>query len=123
MNTTRSRQLFTAVALVSLALSSTGRSQDSEPTECGTPKMHDCHCSAMVGDIQGRMAEHCRKEHGDTRENYIGCLRKIPEACGIVEDAFRYMTPEEQDRNVGNQCSTRCRKHSCRCNDGPVCGR
>ena len=121
MNITRMRQLLTGAALVALVVSSNGRSQDTEPTECGTPKMHACHCPRLVGDVQGRMTEECHR-NSEKRERYIACLRKIPEACDIVEQAYRWMTPEEQERNMGNQCSTRCKKDACRCNDD-VCGR
>jgi hypothetical protein len=97
--------------------------QDEDPhTTCGPQRGgHVCHCPRMVARRQAQHTEDCVKS-SDTKAKYLECMRRMQDACDILE------TPD-RDQDTGElteeKCFKWCRLDLCFCNDmrcGPTGG-
>ncbi len=51
------------------------------------------------------------------------CVAKIPGHCSLVEryDAADDTGDSERDAAMSERCTMACKKHDCKCDDGPAC--
>ena len=125
---------FALLAVVTLALAA--QSPKGEKIEsCGLGSKHNCHCIERTDRIQNRAAELCNS--GDWRNYYktqAECIREKlyhMDHCSIAETWTEYDeesgTAEERDGHyvtastMGPMCQMACKKHDCKCQDGPTC--
>lgn len=73
---------------------------------------HDCHCRRKTHDLQDAYINKCYTESKD-RKALLECLRNTPDHCSLVN---RYDLNE-----MAGICGKACKRHSCKCDDGPPC--
>lgn len=102
---------------------------------CGLGSGHHCHCKERTDNIQTAALAFCNapgwRDHYKTQEE---CYRERLHGldhCSIAERSTDYDQyagdAELQDghliakSSMGAMCSMACKKHDCKCDDGPTC--
>jgi len=88
---------------------------------CGLNSSHECYCVRRTQAVQNAYSEMCRlnsKSDKELRE----CLSHTPEHCNIVDQsAPADHDGDNQESGMSDRCTMMCKKHDCRCDDGPQC--
>ncbi len=96
--------------------------EDESTGQCGPQRgAHECHCPRMVARRQEAHEETCDRESRTPKERQE-CMRRMPEACDILEHPTTYGGEVDEDGNpIGKQdadsCFKYCRLDLCFCND------
>jgi hypothetical protein len=91
---------------------------------CGTASSHECHCIRHTHAVQEAYLQSCRLNSKSEKE-LSDCQRSVPGHCQIVDEPL----PADEDEGEGDvdssamsdRCTMMCKKHDCRCDDGPLC--
>ena len=96
--------------------------QDESVGQCGPQRgAHECHCPRMVAHRQEQHEESCDRESHTPKEREE-CMRRMPEACDILEHPITYGDEVGEDGSpIGKKdedsCFKYCRLDLCFCND------
>lgn len=96
--------------------------QDESVGQCGPQRGgHECHCPRMVARRQQAHEETCDRESRTPKERQE-CMRRMPEACEILEHPTIYSDEVDGDGNPiekrdEDSCFKYCRLDLCFCND------
>jgi hypothetical protein len=89
---------------------------------CGTGSSHECHCVRRTQAMQDEYLKACRVNSTSEKE-MNECMAKIPGHCSLVEryDAVDDEDGSQADSAMSERCTMACKKHDCKCDDGPAC--
>jgi hypothetical protein len=80
---------------------------------CRIGSAHNCHCPAMMSEVQEAGVKHCA-DTSKTHAEYVACLGKSPSNCDVIQK------PDEN--HPEHSCRRNCKAIAgCQCDDGPVC--
>jgi len=106
------KALLTLVWFELLLVVVVAQTSDKDFPTCGGPRsQHECHCKRLSDRIQTAREKECSKLTGEAR---IECNAKIPQHCDIIEQP-------DPDPTMSDQCTERCKRGDCKCDDGPTC--
>jgi hypothetical protein len=89
---------------------------------CGTGSSHECHCVRRTQAMQEEYLKACRMNASSEKE-MDDCMSKLPGHCSLV---VRYDVEDDQGDSeaaaaMSERCTMACKKHDCKCDDGPAC--
>jgi len=104
---------------------------------CGS----ECKCLRRTQKLQDEHGQECDRKFERKSKAWQQCFAKQPEHCDVASDRsgkypYPYLPCEASDGGVYTdeetsnttetgmmdvQCTVRCKKHDCHCDDGPVC--
>lgn len=111
---------FILLGLCCLALTA---QQAKEKIEfCGNGSSHECHCVRRTHTMQDQRLAACRMNSTSDKE-LNDCLAQIPGHCALVisYDAADDRSDPETSSAMSERCTMACKKHDCKCDDGPAC--
>lgn len=129
---TKSPKALLGLILVGAAFSQqSSRPKTEQPkTEfCGRGGEHECHCLLRTQLLQDEHRAACEQkfDRSDKKQErqWLECGGKEPSHCDVAVDSVHYSHPwiEDADTHVwmDGRCTVGCKKHHCKCDDGPVC--
>jgi hypothetical protein len=89
---------------------------------CGTGSSHECHCIRRTRAMQDEYMKDCRTNSTSDKE-MNDCMARMPGHCALVEsyDAADDDGDSAADSAMSERCTMACKKHDCKCDDGPAC--
>ncbi len=89
---------------------------------CGTGSSHECHCVRRTHAMQDEYLKSCRL-NSTTDKEMDDCMSRMPGHCDLVAsyDAADDEGDTENAAAMSERCTMACKKHDCKCDDGPAC--
>jgi hypothetical protein len=94
---------------------------------CGLGSGHHCHCIERTDKIQDKAMAVCNgpnwREFYRTKEECYSKRLAGLDHCSIAESWTEYDqgTDATSEPEMGPMCAMACKKHDCKCSDGPTC--
>lgn len=95
---------------------------------CGLGSHHECNCVRRTQAVHQKFIDDC--ERGSLRPDgskddkaFNRCMQNMPAHCDIA-DQHTISNGEsggQTDPAMSEQCTLACKKHDCKCDDGPTC--
>ena len=111
---------FMLLAFCCLALAA---QQAREKIEyCGNGSSHECHCVRRTHAMQDAALKACQTS-STTEKELDDCMARIPGHCSLVAsyDVADDQGDSEAAAAMSERCTMACKKHDCKCDDGPAC--
>ena len=128
------RQFNILINFAVIGISAISLSAQTKIESCGLSG-HECHCVERTDAIHSKIVARCNTQASrDYYKDRDVCLReklKTASHCDIAERWSEW--DEEADQayddegrlttasKMGRMCTMACKKHDCKCNDGPTC--
>ena len=111
---------FILLGLCCLALAAQQAREKIE--SCGMGSSHECHCVRRTHAMQDQLLKACRLNSNSDKE-MNECMSQIPGHCSLVAsyDASDDEEGSETNSAMSERCTMPCKKHDCKCDDGPAC--
>jgi hypothetical protein len=89
---------------------------------CGSGSSHECHCVRRTKAMQDEQLKACRLNAKNDKD-MAECMAQIPGHCSLVAtyDAADDQGGSEAASAMSERCTMACKKHDCKCDDGPAC--
>ncbi len=125
MNLTKAL-LVLACALALVAQQSKKQEKPVGFEYCGHGSSHECRCIRHTQAVQDDYLKRCQL-NSKTPDELSKCMAHTPGHCALVAqyDASADYDPDNpdsgSDADMSERCTMACKKHDCRCDDGPTC--
>ena len=122
------RKLLAIALFAGVALSQNG---GSKIEFCGLGSKHECHCLERTEAIHSKIVTSCEATAKNDKERDACLKRDMIAHCDMAEtptewdeDGFQWNSEKQEfdgKSAMGPMCAMACKKHDCRCQDGPTC--
>lgn len=96
---------------------------------CGLGSSHDCNCVRRTQAVHQKFIENCvrtslRADGSQDDKAFDQCMARMPAHCDIADHYSIWNSEKgewESDPVMSEHCTLACKKHDCKCDDGPTC--
>ena len=128
---TKSPTVLLGLILFGTAFSQQGSQNTEQPRVefCGLGGAHECRCLRRTQLVQDEHRANCEQKFNRSDEKqkkqWLECVGEQPAHCDVVLNSAHYRHPwiEDSESHVwmDTRCTVACKKHNCKCDDGPAC--
>jgi hypothetical protein len=92
---------------------------------CGLGSHHECNCVRRTQAVHEKFIDNCersslRPDGSKDDKAFNQCMQSMPAHCDIA-DQHAISGEGENDPAMSEHCALACKKHDCKCDDGPTC--
>jgi hypothetical protein len=96
---------------------------------CGLGGSPECRCLLRTQLLQDEHLNACAQKYDrldrTQKQQWLDCVKRQPLHCDIVANTALYGHPWIENSKshiwMDARCSVMCKKHNCKCDDGPIC--
>ena len=94
---------------------------------CGLGSHHECNCVRRTQAVRQNFIENCERSSlrpDGTKDDkaFNECMQHMPAHCDIADQhVYGGESGDGQGSAMSAQCTMACKKHDCKCDDGPTC--